>query len=76
VQELPAIAGARCENRLSAWFKCLTVTAGPDDYAGEVLRIVDGFVRYDRDRFLKAARRTANADQRKALDAASSRLET
>ncbi len=49
------------------------ITAGPDDYAGKVLRIVDGFVRYDREKFLSAARRAATADQRKALDATACR---
>jgi hypothetical protein len=58
---------------LPAWFKCLAVTAGPDDYAENVLRIVDGFVRYDRDRFLTSARRAATADQRKALNAVACR---
>jgi len=55
---------------LPAWFKCLAETAAPDEYAEELLSIVDGFVHYDRDRFLKSARRAANPDQRKALDAA------
>ena len=60
---------------LPAWFKCIAATGGQDEYAGKLLAIVDGFVCYDRDRFLKVARRTANPDQRKALDAATSGLD-
>lgn len=54
---------------LPAWFKCLAVTASADDYAEKVVRVVDGFVRYDRDRFLSSARRAGTTEQRAALNA-------
>ena len=58
---------------LPAWFKCLSSIASPDAYAEKVVHIIDGFVRYDRDRFLTSARRATTAEQRKALNAAACR---
>jgi len=59
--------GCDWKNILSAWFKCLSVAATPDDYAQKVVSVVDGFVHYDRDRFLASARRAGTTDQRRAL---------
>lgn len=54
---------------LPAWFKCLSATASPEDYAEKVVRIIDGFVHYDRDRHLTGAGRAASEGQREALRA-------
>lgn len=53
---------------LPAWLKSLAAVAEPDDYATKVVLEVDHHVRYDRDRYIKAARRVATAPQREALE--------
>ena len=65
--------GCDWKNILPAWFKCLSSAARPGDYAEKVVRIIDGFVHYDRDKFLLSARRAATAEQREALNAAACR---
>ena len=65
--------GCDWRNILPAWFKCLSVAASPDDYAKKVVSIIDGFVHYDRDRFLTSARRAASNEQQKVLNAAACR---
>lgn len=58
---------------LPAWFRCLALTATSEGYAEKVVRIVDSFVHYDRDRSLDSARRAASSEQREALNAAACR---
>jgi hypothetical protein len=53
---------------LPAWFTCLAATAGPEEYAGRVVDIVDRFKRGDRDKQLTLAASQASEEQRKALE--------
>ncbi len=53
---------------LPAWFTCLAATAGPEEYAGRVVDIVDRFKRGDRDKQLTLATSQASEEQRKALE--------
>jgi hypothetical protein len=53
---------------LPAWFKVLSVTAGPEDFAKRITTLLLRHYSYGRDKMLTVARRTANAQQRKALD--------
>jgi len=55
------------------WFTCLAATAPPEDYARHVLAAVDEFERFHRDKHLATARRIATPEQRKALQAATTR---
>jgi len=55
---------------LPAWFACLSRTASPDEYASQVVKVVDEFDQADRKKQLAAAGGVATASQRKALDAA------
>lgn len=52
---------------LPAWFKVLSVTAGPEDFAQRVTTLLSRHYSYGRDKMLAAARRTATPPQRKAL---------
>jgi hypothetical protein len=52
---------------LAAWFKCLSKTAEPEEYARLVVDVVDRFEKSDRDKHLATALRVANPTQRKAL---------
>ncbi len=52
---------------LPAWFTCLGQTAEPEEYGREVVSMIDDFVAYDRERFLKRARASASPSQKKAL---------
>ena len=50
-----------------AYFKCLSATTQPDEYASRVIAIVDEFEHPSRDRHLAAAKRTGTTSQRQAL---------
>jgi hypothetical protein len=52
---------------LPPWFKVLSATAEPDEYAGHIAVLVGNHVGYDRDKMLMVARRAGNPEQRKAL---------
>jgi hypothetical protein len=52
---------------LPAWFKVLSVTAGPEDYAKRIKDLLSRHYSYGRDKMLALARRTATPQQRKAL---------
>ncbi len=52
-----------------AWFRCLSLSAEPPEFADAVVATVDAFEEYSRDTYFAAARKTATAAQRKALDA-------
>jgi hypothetical protein len=52
---------------LPAWFKVLSVTVGPEDFAKRVTTSLSHHYSYERDKMLAIARRTATAQQRKAL---------
>jgi hypothetical protein len=52
---------------LPAWFKVLSVTAEPKEYAERITALLSRHYSYGRDKMLAIARRTATPDQHKAL---------
>jgi hypothetical protein len=54
---------------LPAWFKVLSATAEPEEYAERIAALLSRHYSYGRDKMLAIARRTATPDQRKALTA-------
>lgn len=52
----------------SAWFRCLSRTAAPEDFAQLVVDVVDDFERHDRSRHIATARKLGTAAQRRALE--------
>ena len=52
---------------LPVWFKLLSATAGPEEYAQRITALFSCHYSYGRDKMLAIARRTATTDQRKAL---------
>jgi len=52
---------------LPAWFRCLSRTSGPDEFAGRAVKVVDAFERHDWEKHLANAHRLGTAAQRKAL---------
>ena len=52
---------------LPAWFKVLSATAEPQEYAERITALLSCQYRYGRDKMLAIARRTATTHQRKAL---------
>lgn len=62
-------AGVDWRDVLPRYFDCLAATAQPDEYARAATSVIEAFVAYDRDRYLRAARSCANPAQKKALRA-------
>jgi hypothetical protein len=60
---------------LPVWFKALSATAEPDDYAKRIKEMLSRHYSYGRDKMLALARRTATQDQRKALAEVKARKE-
>ena len=60
--------GVDWEKVLPAWFKVLSATAEPQEYATRVTTVLSTHYSYGRDKMLAIARRTANPDQRTALE--------
>jgi hypothetical protein len=52
---------------LPVWFKVLSATAGPEEYAKRITAMLSRHYPYGRDKMLAIARRTATQEQRKAL---------
>jgi hypothetical protein len=52
---------------LPVWFKVLSVTAEPEEYAKRITALLSRHYSYGRDKMLAIARRTATTPQRKAL---------
>ena len=52
---------------LPTWFKALSATAEPEDFAKRVTAVLSCHYSYGRDKMLAIARRTATTQQRKAL---------
>ena len=50
-----------------AWFKVLSATAEPEEYAARITALLSCRYSYGRDKMLAIASRTATPDQRKAL---------
>lgn len=59
--------GVRWENVLPAYFACLSATTEPDGYAQTVKAVIDDFVHYDRDKYLRKARGAGTSAQKKLL---------
>ena len=59
--------GVNWEKVLPVWFKILSATAEPEEYAGRITALLSCHYRYGRDKMLAIARRTATTHQRKAL---------
>jgi hypothetical protein len=55
---------------LPAWFKVLSVTAQPQEYAQRITAMLEHHYHYGRDKMLAVARRIATPAQRKALASA------
>jgi hypothetical protein len=51
-----------------AWFRCLSRSAEPEDFANAVVATVDAFEEHSRGAYFAAARKVATASQGKALD--------
>ena len=52
---------------LPVWFKVLSATAEPEEYAERITALLSCHYRFGRDKMLAIARRTATTHQRKAL---------
>jgi hypothetical protein len=52
---------------LPVWFKVLSATAEPEEYAAQITSLLSRHYSYGRDKILPTALRTATPDQRKAL---------
>jgi hypothetical protein len=59
---------------LPAWFKALSVTATPEEYAQRAITLLSRHYSYGRHKMLAVARRTATPPQRMALAEAEGRL--
>ena len=61
--------GVDWTNVLPAWFKVLSATANPEEYARRITTLISRHYHYRRDQMLAIARRNATPPQRKALSA-------
>jgi len=52
---------------LPVWFKVLSATSGPEEYATRIKDLLSRHYSYGRDKMLAMARRTATPEQRKSL---------
>ena len=52
---------------LPPWFKVLSATAAPGEYAGRVTTLLEQHYNYGRDKMLAIASKTATPEQRKVL---------
>jgi len=52
---------------LPVWFKVLSATVAPEEYAGRITALLSCHCRYHGDKLLAIARRTATIEQRKAI---------
>jgi len=59
--------GVDWETVLPAWFKVLSATTGPEEYASRVPSLLSRHYRYARDEMLVVARQIATPEQRTAL---------
>ncbi|MEW6281582.1 MAG: hypothetical protein AB1758_23430 [Candidatus Eremiobacterota bacterium] len=59
--------GVDWQRVLPAWFRCLSMVTGPEEYARQVRQAVDEFDPTHSARHVARARRLATPDQRKAL---------
>src|SRR5205807_91842 len=64
--------GVDWEKALPAWFKVLSATAGPEEYAKRITTLLSSHYTYGRDKMLAIAHQTATPEQREALAKAES----
>ena len=62
--------GVDWERVLPPWFRVLSATASPEEYAERITALLEHHYNYGRDKMLAVARKTATPEQRKALAAA------
>jgi hypothetical protein len=60
-------AGVDWDKVLTTYFRCLSATAPPEEYANRVIGIVDEFEHFSRDRHFHKAKRIGTDSQRQAL---------
>lgn len=65
--------GVQWDRVLPAWFKALSATAPPAEYATRINALLARHYNYGRDKMLVIARRTGTPDQRRALPAVADR---
>lgn len=61
--------GVEWKKVFPAWFKCLAVAAEPDEYAAAVVKHIEAFENWNREKHLATAREIANPAQRQAVEA-------
>jgi hypothetical protein len=59
--------GVEWDKVLPVWFRVLSATAGPEEYAKRITALLSCHYRHGREKMLVIARRTGTLDQRKAL---------
>ena len=59
--------GVEWRSVLPAYFRCLAVTALPEDYARAAVLVIEEFESFNRALHLKSAREAANPAQKRAL---------
>ncbi|MCP4041062.1 MAG: hypothetical protein GY731_03760, partial [Gammaproteobacteria bacterium] len=59
--------GVDWDKVLPVWFLCLSEAENPEEYAGQVLGIIEDFVDYDKKKYLALARKKATPEQKKLL---------
>lgn len=59
--------GVDWDRILPSWFKVLSATAAPKEYAKRIVVLLDHHYKYGRDKMLAVTRKTATPEQRKAL---------
>jgi hypothetical protein len=59
--------GVDWDRVLPPWFKVLSATAAPEEYAERITSLLEHHYNYARDKMLVVARKTAAPGQRKAL---------
>lgn len=59
--------GVNWETVFPAWFRCLSRTAEPEEFAQRVLKAVHHFAKFGRDKHFATARKWATAPQQRAL---------
>jgi hypothetical protein len=60
--------GVDWDRVLPVWFKALSATAEPEEFANRITALISSHYSYGRDKMLAIARRTATESQRKALN--------
>jgi hypothetical protein len=65
--------GVDWDRVLPPWFRVLSATVAPDEYAGRITALLERHYQYGRDKMLAIARKMGTPDQRAALDESAGR---